>query len=349
MNYHPSFASNAIYQRLAKAKIISSGTYLPETKVSSVELFEEFNSELRYGTPTNWMSEKMGIVERRVAPASASPSSLAIPACEQALSRAENVPLDEIDMVVFCGIERDQPEPATAHVIQNSLGLNAKYAYDLANACFGFVNAMEMASNLIESGVVRYALICTGETPTKVLSFVLDQLKKGIDKKSYRERLGGLSVGDAGGAVVMGRSESSEGFHSFNTKSISCHIEKCIYKRHSDGSMTGKMQMGPIVKEIIDAHKSLYAETLDILDWPDFDWLLTHQMGAIPFKRFGQLTDTNPEKMIKTYPLLGNITSATFPLGFDKLVKDDLLKPGDRIGGCFAGSGLAIGQFGYTA
>lgn len=349
MNYHTALFDKPIKPLKTRAKIISSGTYLPPEKVTSVELFEEFNSDLRYGTPTNWMSDKMGIIERRISPPSALPSSLAIPASEQALAGACDVPFDEIDMVVFCGIERDQPEPATAHVIQNSLGLNAKYAYDIANACFGFINAMEMASNLIETGAIRYALICTGETPSKVLSFVLDQLKAGIDKKSYRERLGGLSVGDAGGAVIMGPSDRDQGFESFNTKSISCHIDKCIYKRHSDGSMTGQMQMGPIVREIINAHEHLYQDTLEMLDWSGFDWLLTHQMGAKPFERFARLTDVGSSKMIKTYPLLGNITSATFAVGFDQLVKAGKIRPGDKIGGCFAGSGLAIGQFGYIA
>lgn len=348
MVYHTPININEITPHLNKTKIISSGVHLPDQIVSSVSLFEEFNSELRYGTPVNWMSERMGILERRVAPVDATPSSLAIPACEEALANIPDVPLDEIDMVIFCGIERDQPEPATAHVIQDKLGLNAKYAYDIANACFGFVNGIEMADQFIRSGSVRYALICTGETPTKVLSSVLEQLKSGVNKTIYRDRLGSLSVGDAGGAVILGPSQDSEGFEGFNTKSVSNHIEKCIYKWNTDGSVSGQMKMGAIVKAIISEHKSLFEDTLSKLKWNNFDWLLTHQMGARPFERFRDLSGVSDDKMIKTYPTLGNITSATFPVGFHKLRQTGQLKAGDKIGGCFAGSGLAIGQFGYT-
>ena len=105
------------------------------------------------------MSEKMGIIERRVAPSDAKPSDLAIPAARKAIEAATDIKPEEIDLVIFCGIERDQPEPATAHVIQDKLGLNARYALDIANACFGFVNAMEIATNYISCGIVKLSLI----------------------------------------------------------------------------------------------------------------------------------------------------------------------------------------------
>ena len=336
------------YQQLIKSQLVSVGISLPSNRVKSDQLFEEINSETQYGTPTNWMSERMGIVERRMADAAAKPSDLAIPAAEQAIANAVDINPDHIDMVVFCGIERDHPEPATAHTIQDALGLNAKFTFDLANACFGFVNGMEMASHYIQSRAVRYALICTGETPSKVLRAVLSELKKGVDIKTFRNKLGALSVGDAGGAVIMGPSDYGQGFQLFNTQSISSHVEKCIYRWLPNGTVEGQMQMGPIVNAIINAHKDLIEDTLEQLGWSKFDWLLTHQMGAKPFEKFRQLNRINPERMIKTFDYLGNITSATLPVNYHKLLNSGELRKGDRIGGCFAGSGLAIGQFGYT-
>lgn len=349
MNYHPSFALKPIEQAVTKTKIISVGAYLPEKVITSDELLQEINSDQNYGTPIDWMSKKMGIIERRISPSNAQPSSLAIPAAQQAMDQASDVPIDEIDMVVFCGIERDQPEPATAHVIQNSLGLNAKYTFDIANACFGFVNAIEMASQYINSGAIRYALICTGETPSKVLLSIVDELKSGVDQETYRNKLGALSVGDAGGAVIIGASECGSGFETFNTQSISKHIKKCIYKWGPDGKPVGQMFMGAIAVAIVNAHRELFPETLEKLNWESADWMLTHQMGARPFEELTNISGVKPSKMVKTFDLLGNITSATFPVGYKKLLDSGLLKPGEKIGGCFAGSGLAIGQFGYTA
>jgi 3-oxoacyl-[acyl-carrier-protein] synthase-3 len=60
------------------------------------------------------------------------------------------------------------------------------------------------------------------------------------------------------------------------------------------------------------------------------------------------MNGVSPSKMIKTLDKLGNITSATFPVNFKKLGDEEKVTKGDRIGGCFAGSGLVVGQFGYT-
>ena len=214
-----------------KAKIYSTGVYLPPQIVTSSELFNEIQSESRYGIDVNWMSDTMGIEERRMACSSLKPSDLAIPAAEDALKKASGINLQDIDLVIFCGIERDQPEPATAHTIQNALGLNARYAYDMANACFGFIDAMHIATNYINCGIVKYALVVTGEVPTRVLKAAVDLLKSGVDIKTARNVIGALSVGDAGGAAIIGATEngSNSGFELFNTFSESSHVDKCIY------------------------------------------------------------------------------------------------------------------------
>jgi len=108
-----------------KVKIFSSGIYVPDEIVKSDHLLEQIKSDENYGIPTNWMSKYLGINERRMAPSDAIPSDLAIPAARMALDSCPEINPDFIDSVYFCGIERDQPEPATAHVIQNALGLSA--------------------------------------------------------------------------------------------------------------------------------------------------------------------------------------------------------------------------------
>ena len=230
-----------------KTKIHSTGIHLPEQVVKSDDLFAEINSETQYGIRKNWMSEKMGIIERRVAPSGSSPSDLAIPAAQQALDEATQINPQDIDLVIFCGIERDQPEPATAHVIQDKLGLNARHAFDMANACFGFIDSMQIATNYIRCGIVKYALIVTGEVPSKVMRAAIGSLKQGVDIKTARNMIGALSVGDAGGAVILGPTESEEksGFTLFNTLSRSKHSHECIYKQDDQGKIiSGQMLMG---------------------------------------------------------------------------------------------------------
>jgi len=235
-------------------------------------------------------------------------------------------------------------------LIQHSLGLNAKYAFDIANACFGFIDALQMADCYIKAGIARYALVVTGEVPSRVLRAAVDVLKKGVDIKTARNIIGALSVGDAGGAVIIGPVEIGEnsGFELFNTNSHSELVDKCVYKQSDNGQITGHMNMAHITSAFIKCHHGLIDSTLEQLGWEEFDWLLTHQIGQKPFDRLSTLKGVSPNKMVKTLDKLGNITSATFPVNFKKLENDNMVKVGDRIGGCFAGSGLVVGQFGYT-
>ena len=338
------------HQVRTKVKINSVGSFLPSEIVRSDDLMTEIDSQNRYDIPTDWLRTAMGIEERRVAPSDAKPSDLAIPAAREAIDSCVGLNPDEIDLVIFCGIERDQPEPATAHTIQHALGLKAHHAFDMANACFGFIDAMEVASSFIKCGIVRHALVVTGEVPSKVLRAAVDVLKGGVDIKTAKNIIGALSVGDAGGAVVIGPSDDclSSGFELFNTTSHSSYVDKCIYTKQEDGKIEGHMMMGHMAGAFIKFNHRLIDETLEKLGWDRFDWMLSHQIGKRPFEKLSGMHGIDPSHMIKTFDKLGNITSATFPVNFQKLSNGGLVHEGDRIGGCFAGSGLAIGQFGYT-
>ena len=333
-----------------RVKINSIGTFLPKEIVKSDDLMAEIDSERQYDIPIDWMRTTMGIEERRMAPSSAKPSDLAIPAAREAIDNCPGVDPQDIDLVIFCGIERDQPEPATAHTIQNALGLNAHHAFDISNACFGFIDAMEIATNYIKCGIVRHALVVTGEIPTKVLLAAVENLKKGVDIKTARSILGALSVGDAGGAAIISPADEYEttGFEIFNTACQSNYVDKCIYRTNEEGKIEGQMMMGQIAGAFIKGNEKLIDDTLEKLGWSDFDWVLTHQIGLRPFERLAQMNGVVNAKMIKTFDKLGNITSATFPVSFKKLCSQTKVSAGDRIGGCFVGSGLVFGQFGYT-
>ena len=343
MNHHVALRINNALEK--KAQILSVGTYLPDQIVKSDDLFEEIKSEQNYGIPTDFMSKGMGIKERRMSCESALPSELAIPAARRALENIPEIDHHKIGLVVFCGIERDQPEPATAHTIQNALGLKADNVFDIANACMGFVDGVKIASKYITTGIVEYALVTTGEVSTRVLRSFVKQLKAGVDIEQANRLIGGLSVGDAGGAVVMGLSESS-GFELFNNSADSSHIDKCIYRVREDGSIDGQMLMARILAQGIKMHREAINQTLAGLGWDEFDWLLSHQTGRRNFEAFAKMTGIKQERMIKTYEKLGNTTTATLPLGWDKLSKGGMVSPGDKIGGLFAGSGLATCQFG---
>ena len=85
----------------SKVKINSVGTFLPDEIVKSDDLMNEIDSQNRYGIPINWMRTAMGIEERRLAPESAKPSDLAIPAAREAIESCPEISPEDIDLVIF--------------------------------------------------------------------------------------------------------------------------------------------------------------------------------------------------------------------------------------------------------
>lgn len=332
-----------------RAKMLNIGTYLPPDRVKSVDLMNEIDTERRYGLDPLWMDKTMGISERRMSDEAVKPSRLAIRAAENALSTVANIDLDMIDAVLFCGMERDKPEPATAHIIQRALGLHAQHTFDIANACYGFIDGLKVGSALIETGVARNVLITTGEVVTQMARRVVDILKAEISVTQAKSLWGLLSVGDAGGAILLGPSETGlDGFVKFNQHSESRHVDLCSYEWKHDGSIEAYMKMAQIVMRGTKLHQQLYPKTMQLLKWAHFDWAVAHQTGKTTFSQMLKLIGLNEDRVMKTYPYLGNITSATFPLNYQKLISSDRLSAGDRVGGLFAGSGLVVGQFGYV-
>lgn len=348
MNFHTNLGlGNSAIKTGLGTKVLSVGVFLPEDKVTSEEIFDFFDSESRYGIPRDWMSKDMGILERRMSPDNAAPSDLAISACEQALSEIDK---SEIDVVIFCGIERDQPEPATAHRIQKKLGLTAKYAFDIANACFGFFDGLQLASSMIQSKAARKVLVTTGEVPTKITREVMDQLKKGIPMKKFRDQIGFLTVGDAGGAVVVGESGDGglTGFRSFEGRTLSQYNDLCHYKHNSEGEVQGEMKMAKIVARTIRLQQDLLHEAQRSKLWRRPQFLMTHQVGKKAFEQVAKMNIVPEDRMIKSYDYFGNVTSATFPLNYHQLTNDERLNPGDNIYGCYNGSGIVAGQLAFT-
>lgn len=329
------------------AEIISCGTFLPNNVIKSDDLLSEIDSHKRYGIPETFISKKVGIIERRFADEGETPSSMAAKAAQQALDEAPQINPDKIQKLVFCGISKDQEEPATAHNVNKTLGLNAMDTYDTTDACYGFIRGMEDCARSIRLGEIDYAMVVTGEMPSKVIKHYVDRMKAGVDKAYVKKWIGFLTAGDAAGAVIMGAAEegSGRGFGRFTSQTNSEHADKCFYRHESDGSITGQMLMGELNafgKEIAD---DVIFKITSNPSWERPDYTITHQTGKGTFDILAAYQLTPRERMIKSYDVLGNITTATFPISYQQLIKDIAPPQGTRVACLQAGSGLVFGHF----
>ncbi|MEQ8314263.1 MAG: ketoacyl-ACP synthase III [Gammaproteobacteria bacterium] len=328
-----------------RSRIESIGSYVPEDVVTSEELMAEIHAEERFGVPNSWLEELTGIRARRFAGPNAKPSDLAIEAGRAALEKCGMDPAS-IGMVIYCGIDRDWVEPATSHRIQRELGCNNASCLDVTNACHGFTNGMSIGDAMIATGATENVLVVTGEVPSHVALDCIADINKNPTNENFKGKVGGLTTGDAGGAVILQRASSESGVKSYRFASQGRYAELCYYKFDEDGKRCGQMLMDKISAAALYMHKSLISETYKSLSWQpsDIDYLICHQAGRKPHQRFAELAEVDISKAPVTYENLGNLTSASIPVTLDLAGSEK----GDRVLILGTGSGLSVSQIGLV-
>ncbi len=326
-----------------KTNIIAAGAAIPTKSVKSDDLLKTVDSEHRFGVPHNYISNKIGIIERRIADKLTKPSDLAIEASINALSKCGVDPMD-IDVIIFCGIDRDWAEPSTAHRVQYVLGAKNAFCFDITNACHGMMNGLDYANEKIQNGKIETALICTGERSSDLLYDVMNKLSKpGTTRSDFEKWVGTLTVGDAGGAFITKKSDDGTGIEYMQFYSAGEYADLCCYTRNEYG-IEGHMHMAPISKKFTQMHKKHIKAVYKSTGWAphNIDHLICHQVGATPHNIMCKIAKVPLHQAACTYPLLGNITSATIPVALALTPH----KRNDKILIQSGGSGLITGSTG---
>ncbi|PCJ28743.1 MAG: hypothetical protein COA96_00745 [SAR86 cluster bacterium] len=330
---------------MLKSHIYAVGSELAKNAVLTRDILAEAKLE-----DIDLVEKSLGIIEVRQAPISMQPSELAIPAAERALFES-GLSYHEIDAVIYCGIERDCPEPATAHIISSVLGLTPTICFDISNACHGFTSGLQVANSFIRSGDIQHALIVTAELSSKVTHKVVDMFKSGeLEPEDIKTHIGAFTVGDAAGAMVLGPSEGEQGINQIRCGSVSRHHGLCSYNYNELGNLSFNMDMGRISAVTLRLVKDLIGPTYKDLDWcaEDVDLFIPHQVGERPFMKSLEIVGIDKDKSIATYPMLGNLASATIPVCYDMMKKQGRLLPGSKMLMGTTGSGIVASFVGLS-
>lgn len=293
-------------------EICGLGVFLPEQRVSSISLMEEIKAEQRFGIPHNWVDRKVGITERRMAKPGTLPSELAFNASVTALDEASLNP-EHLELIIYCGIEKDFVEPSTAHVVQRDLGSSAA-CMDVMNACQGMINGIITADALIATGQVENALVCTAALTSEVMRQFIKKINTMPDDY-LRDRLGIITCGDAGAAIVLARKkEDNSGIQKFVLDSRGQYTKYCYY-RFVDGDIEGQMLMKGMTDVINDVHLKMISNTYHYLGWTpsDIDYLVCHQVGKKSQLDLCNIAEVSMQKAPTIYEKLGNITTCSIP------------------------------------
>ncbi|GAA3084244.1 ketoacyl-ACP synthase III [Streptomyces olivoverticillatus] len=182
------------------SRVAAVAAYLPETRISTEELEESIvEHSPGFPVPRGVIRRLTGVDYRHVRPENWFASDLAAAAAEKALAEAGRE-IGEMDLLVYAGVCMDVVEPATAHIVADKVGANCP-VFDVRNACNAFLNAMELGDSLIRSASYERILICCGESSTQII-------RRGVSSaREFVDAMIGYTVSDAGGAMVLERSE----------------------------------------------------------------------------------------------------------------------------------------------
>lgn len=329
-----------------ESKIAAVGSSYGEFEVSTQSILEEAHFE-RMGLSVDKVEDELGISHVRQSAQTVLPGDLAIEACLLALAEFPGSERD-IDVVLFCGIERDYTEPATAHRIARVLGIEACFCLDISDACHGFTAGMAFADLLLKSGKYQNVLVCTGERSSNKTKEIAEKFRSGeLGKERVADTFGAFTVGDGGGAMILSSEHDGVIIREMQTLSKSKYEKLCFYSPWGE-QPTFAMKMGKICAATINLVREMIPETLHRLEWnkDEIDLMICHQVGKRPFDKYLELFDITADKSIATYPKLGNMASATIPICYDLLKKQGRLRRGEKVFVVSSGSGIVVTQMG---
>jgi 3-oxoacyl-[acyl-carrier-protein] synthase-3 len=302
-----------------RSRIIGCGGYLPERVVTNAELARGMD------TSDEWIRQRTGIQERRIAAPGEKTSDLGIAAARTALARA-GIEVDQIDLIVVATATPDETFPATATTIQSRLGMTRGAAFDLQAVCTGFVYALAVADNFLRLGQARTALVIGAETFSRILD--------------WEDRTTCVLFGDGAGAVVLQAQETDDhtpsGVLSTHLYSDGRHHDALyVDGGPSSTQSTGHLRMEgrevfrhAVVRmsEAIDAALSANQLSAD-----DVDWLVPHQANMRIIEATGKRLNLSPERVVTTVDRHANTSAASIPLALFEAVEDGRIQEGDLV------------------
>jgi 3-oxoacyl-[acyl-carrier-protein] synthase-3 len=323
-----------------RSQILGTGHYLPAPVRTNDDIAKMVD------TSDEWIRERTGIRERRIAPPEVQNSDMATAAAKSALEAAGVAP-SEVDLIIVATVTGDHPMPATAVLVQQKLGAPNCPAFDISAACAGFVYALTIADSFIATKRARRVVIVGVELLSRIIN--------------WQDRGTCILFGDGAGAVVVGPQEDA-------SESASAVLGTSI---HTDGSLAPSLIIPaggtakPVTPEILAlAENKVFMRGQDIfkvavknltstckealanggLDVEQVDWLCSHQANLRILDQVAARLGIAPEKVLTNIERVGNTSSASIPILLDENVRAGKIKKGHTVLMCGLGAGISWGS-----
>jgi 3-oxoacyl-[acyl-carrier-protein] synthase-3 len=316
---------------ILRSQVAGCGAYLPERIITNRELAD------RLDTSDEWIRQRTGIGERRVAAPSELTSDLAFRAAQRALASA-GMNGGDLDLVVLATATPDNTFPATAAKVQARIGMMRGAAFDVQAVCAGFIFALSVADNALRLGQARTALVIGAETFSRILD--------------WEDRGTCVLFGDGAGALVLKAVSAASPGRRFI---LSNHLHSdgrqydILYVDGGPSSTRGtgflRMQGREVFRQAVQHLSEVIDETLHAnnLTAADIDWLVPHQANSRIIDAIGRKLELPPDRVVMTIERHANTSAASIPLALEAAVNDGRIRPGHLVLMEALGGGLSWG------
>lgn len=317
-----------------KAGILGVGSYVPET------IIDNFYFEKMMDTSDEWIKTRTGISQRRYASENEVTSDLSTKAALKAIECA-SLTAKDIDLIIVATSTPDMVFPSTACLVQKNIGASNAAAFDISAACSGFMYAMTIAKQFVDTKTYKNILVIGSE----VMSRVLD----------YSDRTTSILFGDGAGAVVIGNVEcggilstylgsDGNGADSLNIPAggsklpaTQSTIDNNLHSIKMDGKDVYKFAVR------IMGEASLKALEMANLTTSDIDCLIPHQANTRIIDASAKRLKLDKDKVFVNLDKYGNMSAASVPVALDEAFRQGKIKKGDNIVLVGFGGGLTWG------
>lgn len=305
-----------------RAMITGIQGYVPEYRLTNKEL------EKLVDTNDEWILSRTGISERRILKGEDQGTSvLGIGAVKGLLEKTGTDPLD-IDLIICATVTPDLPFPATANIIADKVGAKNSFSFDLAAACSGFLFALNVGSQFIQSG-----------THKKVIVVGADKMSSIVD---YTDRTTCILFGDGAGAVLLEPATDGVGImdsilHSDGSGEPYLHMKAGGSRRPATHDTVDKKEHfayqegATVFKFAVTNMADVSAEVMERngLKGDDIAWLVPHQANKRIIDATANRMGIGQDKVMMNIERYGNTTAATIPLCLWEY--ENQLKKGDNL------------------
>ena len=293
-------------------------------------------------TTNDWIVQRVGILQRHIAPAGVATSDMAVEAAKIALQQ-RGIDASELDAILVCTVTPDMMFPATACLVQDRLGATHAWGFDLMAACSGFIYGLTTAAHLVSAGSHKKVLVIGSDTMSRIID--------------YTDRSTCILFGDGAGAMLVEPAEEGEtGFIDFVNQidgsggdylkqpaggsRLPASAESVANRLHyvkQDGQQVFKYA----VRKMEETCRSLLDR--NGLTVADVGVMIPHQANRRIIGAAAERLGISCDRVVINIDQYGNTTAATIPLATRDALRCNKLKKGDLVLFAAVGAGYTVG------